>query len=150
MPRQSIFAIVAVVLLIGVAGAALGQSDRQAAEPQSVTNESLTVNYSAPTAVDNGEPRYGWNDSVTVYNASGNQLQDGTDYEWNSSTGEVTWFNTSATTDGETASISYTYEQRDATTAGLASLFGGGYYVLGLLVLVIGIGLVRELTGGAR
>jgi hypothetical protein len=97
-----------IVLQIGGAGLSeAGTAD------ETVQNESIIINYSQPTSVSTANDRYtqGYNDTVTVYNSSGTELTAGTDYDWNASAGAVTWYNTSQTTEGNTAEITYQYSQ---------------------------------------
>lgn len=82
-------------------------------EQASTTNETLVVSYSNSVRVSAATSRYtrGFEDNETVYNASGAELAESTDYDFNTTTGAVTFFNTTNTTDGENANITYTYSQ---------------------------------------
>lgn len=53
----------------------------------------------------------GFNETVTVYNASDAELVPGTDYEWNSTDGTIKYSNTANVTDGATGNITYAYFQ---------------------------------------
>lgn len=107
-----------------------------------VENESLTVNYSDPSAVDPAEEALGFEPNATVFNASGAELANGTDYEWRPSNGTVAWFNTTATTDGESASITYEYTTRTSRTRQLNVIMGIIAEVWPLLILFAGLGVV--------
>lgn len=102
-------ALFIVLLLVG-ANAAYADSG----QIQEVNNESITVDYSQSVAVD--EDGFNYSDSVTVRNSNDTVLEEGVDYSWDAGNGTVEWFNTSATSDGEAASISYSVEQRNQAT----------------------------------
>lgn len=148
MARESIFAIVAVVLLIGVGAAALSSGYEASSTEVQVTDEQATINFSDPTTVSEGTRSLGWNETVNIETDGGTQLEDGVDYEWDAENGTVTWYDTGSTTAGDTALIDYRYRDTDEQTESLGSIFGGGYVVLSLLLLLIGGGLVSELSAG--
>lgn len=123
---------VTLVLFLGVL--AVGASVPTTAQPSTVQNESLTVDYTTPTPVDEQQVTE-YFDNETVYNATDAELAAGTDYEFNTSTGEVEWFNTSATAKGEAAAITYTYTRPSDRTLGISTTLG--YVARGLIVLVL-------------
>lgn len=97
------------LLALGVAASAATVSYQDTAGNHTVTGEQLTVDYSNTSQVSPAGDAFRYQDDEVVRNASGSQLTEGTDYDWNTSTGEVTWYDTAATSDGETATITYTY-----------------------------------------
>lgn len=138
-------AVVALFLVLLLQAVGVGYSD--AAQTAGVTNESMTVNYSAPVSVANTSA-HAYSDTVTIYNASGSELVADTDYTWHSSNGSVSWANTTNTTDGETAAISYDYEYHSDETNGFMSLFESMAVPLGLLFMLVGIGALWSLVFG--
>ena len=130
------FGVVALLVILGIGAVAFVPAYTAGGEPVSVVNESVTVDYSTAQSVDESGLQY--EDSVTVHNASGDVLDAGTDYEWNETTGDVTFLNSSATTDGESAAISYQYRQTSAehdavawTTNALGTVLTWGLIILG-------------------
>jgi hypothetical protein len=140
---NDLFGVIALIIILGVGAVAFAPAYVDGADRQSVTNESITVDYATPQSVSESGLEY--DDTVTVYNSSGAQLDAGTDYEWNATSGNVTFQNTSATTDGETASISYQYRaasEQHETRAGIAGFVGQA--LTWLLVLLAGGYVFRE------
>ena len=80
-------------------------------EPATAVNESIVVEYDSYQYVDNATDEFttGFNNTTTVYNTNGTELDRGTDYEWNNSDGTILFLNTSATTEGDSANITYDY-----------------------------------------
>lgn len=130
MPDGDTIAQVAVVVvLLGLSAPALATAHDYAGTPYEYTEE-LSVDYSSSTAVSETATREGYGRNVTIV-VDGTTLERGVDYEWNATSGEVTWSNASATTDGETATITYRAYQRTpqtqaawTTLAPLTTLFG--------------------------
>jgi len=77
-------------------------------------NESMTVDYSGDVPVS--ESGHHYSDTVTITN-DGTTLDNGTDYTWNATAGDVAFQNTSATNEGDTVRIDYDYYERTDTTA---------------------------------
>lgn len=147
----AVFTIFAVGAFTAFQVADLGQKDAPA-EPRNVTNETLVQENDAYQFVDNATREYtaGFNDSVTVYNNSSVELSEGTDYEWNSTDGTIKFIDTAKTTEGDNATISYTYywntqNVREVSTPintivqaiGRTGFLAGG---LALVVLLIAFG----------
>jgi hypothetical protein len=129
MANRGLFTILIVFLGLGILFAGgMNTGYDNASTEYDVVNESITVDYSATVSVDESGESY--SDTVDVYNDSGAELTDGTDYDWNATDGNVTWFNTSATVDGETATISYSYTAKSGQTT-----------AMGTVIKVSGIGL---------
>lgn len=108
--------VIALLLLVGIgvawsAGAAYQDTPE---EVHTTENETIVVDYQNKTAVDAPDYALTFYDNESVYNSSGAELVEGTDYTWNTSTGEVTWKNTSSTSDGENATITYSYDAKIA------------------------------------
>lgn len=128
--------LVVVVVLAMFLPAAEGAFDASA-ETRAVTNESITVDYANETPVDAPAATVGFSDHVTIHNSSDAQLVgNGTDYDWNATTGNVSWINTTNTTDGETAAISYEYDIRPEQTRIAAALLRPFSWVALIFLLV--------------
>lgn len=128
--------------LVAVGPAALADG----ATPTAVEDESLTVDYDTESNVSESGLEYGSN--VTVQNSTGATLQDGTDYEWDATAGNVTWINTSATSEGELATIDYEVEQVSNESKQLADIVGILTLPLALLILlVLGLTTVKVVNG---
>jgi len=110
------------------------------AEPATVDNESIVVDYNETVSVDEAPEAFQFNESVTARNSSGGELEAGTDYTWDAENGSVTWINTTATSDGEEASISYGYTVQSQTNENIAAILAPLSAPLGYLILIIGLG----------
>lgn len=151
---------VALLLLVGIgvawsAGAAYQDTP---AKVHNVENETIEVNFSSQTAVDAPGYTLGFYENETVYNSSGAELEEGDDYQFNATTGEVTWYNTAELTDGESASISYSYDAKIRTARALKNVIAlplrlalPAAILIALVVAIAGlaIGLVRLSGGGS-
>lgn len=77
-------------------------------------NETLVATFSNDVHVSESTEldRYtqGFYDNETLTNSSGTTLVEGTDYEWNTADGGVTFLNTASVSDGENIEISYFYD----------------------------------------
>lgn len=144
----------AVFIVLVVAAMAAGASFSDATHVFTVEGESITVDYDDPVAVDSADVAVSFYDNETVYNASGDPLVEGTDYEWNTDNGSVTWFDTAATTDAETGSIDYAYDAPSERSRDLASVLSIGGYGLALALLLFGgvvvLGWLGLIPGGGR
>ena len=137
-------ALFLVVLLVG-ANAAYADSG----QVQDIDNESITVDYSQDVAVDKDGHDYG-NDEI-VRNSTDSVLEAGTDYRWDASNGTIEWINTTATTDGEAASISYSVEQRSQATELAATVvqpLGHLVWISLFAAVLFGVLRIATLNGG--
>jgi hypothetical protein len=112
-------------------------------------NETVTVDYSNLTSLDVNADSYS---NFTVYDSGDVELTEGTDYDGYSN-GTIEWYNTTETTDGETATVTYSW----STTADgpFASVFSslGSVGAAALTLLAIGLLIVAgraimQLMGG--
>jgi hypothetical protein len=110
------------VILVAVLGIVWAVGAQYQAAPETttnVTNEDVVADIGNWTAVDAPDHARSFGDDEVITNSNGTQLQEGTDYDWNASTGEVYWYDTSSVDDGETmqADYSYTSKTEEARTA---------------------------------
>lgn len=134
-------------------------------QPVTETNESVVIDYDSSTRVSAAMSRYtqGFEDNETVYNSSGAELVEGTDYTWNTTSGAVTFKNTANTTEGNTANVTYTYQQNTEeirqSEPGVRALIEavGGPIVFAPLITFAGLILIglayyatRAIRGGQR
>lgn len=143
----SALAFVGLAVLL-LAGGMLAASASYADSTHELTeNDTVTVSYDESVAVSPTESATSYYDDVTVWNDSGSQLDRGTDYTWNTSTGSVDFANTSATTNGSTATVRFRYEGRAHAVEGMrdlqTQLFGVlPYAVIFLAVAIALVGLL--------
>lgn len=131
-----LFAIVG--FLVAAGGAALADG----AQPTTYYNESVTVDYGNETNVS--ETGVGYHDEVTVYNSAEEELTSGEDYGWNATAGNLTWFDTAATTDGEEAAVTYTVDQLTEASERYARIVDTLKIPLALLAaLLLGIAAIK-------
>jgi hypothetical protein len=142
---NDLFGVVALLVVLGIGGVALGPAAVSGGELVQVDGEPVSVSYGSPTPVDESGQRFA--DRVTVRNATGDELDRRTDFRWNSTTGEITFLNTNSTTAGNTATVDYQYRQQTALVAGIAEIINtlGVVIAWGLLILASGY-VIREVV----
>jgi len=110
------------VVLAGVMGVAwaVGAQYQDAPETtHSVTDEAATADVGNWTSVDAPDYATSFYDNETITNSSGTQLQEGSDYDWNASTGSIRWYDTASVDDGESMSVDYSYRSKTETARNL-------------------------------
>jgi hypothetical protein len=121
---NDLFGAVALLLIIGV-GAVAFQPAFLAGADRAEATESVTVDYDNASSVSESGLRY--STSVDVVNDTGGELTAGEDYEWNETAGELRFLNTSATSDGGNATVTYQYRaatEQQRTVAGVINSLG--------------------------
>jgi len=144
-----VFNIAVLVLFVGILALGVNVAYDDAGVEHDVTNESITVDYAQNVSVDTDADEYGTD--PTVRNSSGAVLEAGMDYTWDADAGSVSWQNTSSTTDGEEASISYTYTERTQATEVSWSVlrpFGAIVWVIPFAAVMFGLIRLSSLGGG--
>jgi len=103
--------VITVAVAFGAFQIADAAQDSAATVDKTVENETLTQYYDNYQLVNKSTEEFtaGFNNTATVYNSSGVELTDGTDYDWNATDGAITFYDTDNTTAGENATITYTY-----------------------------------------
>lgn len=104
-----------VILLLVLAVPALSTAHKFAGTPLEY-EETLTVDYQNDSEVSENATVEGYGEEPTIV-ANDQVLVQGTDYEWNASAGSVNWQNTTNTSDGDSAQITYRAYQRTPETA---------------------------------
>lgn len=141
---DSIAQVAVVILLLGLAVPALGTAHDYAGTPFSY-DETQTVDYGNVTAVSESSTAEGYGDSPTIV-VDGTTLTENTDYAWNTSSGEVTWYNTTNTSDSDTAEIDYTAYQRTAESAAAWSIIAPLMGLFGLFGFVASVRALWQFT----
>jgi hypothetical protein len=144
MRFDSFVAVVAVfgfLLLTVVLGgfAVTASADEVASNTRSVQNETVVVQYDTDLRVRQAGAQ-AMLDGETVRNATGEKLVEGTDYEYDD--GTVRFLNTTNTSAGAPARVSYDYVGRPASTRavmGIMPTLATGLAYLGLLLAPLGV-----------
>lgn len=151
MPRvaQAVMLLVLVVGILATSVAVLGHAyEDTPTHVEHVENETLTQDVGNWTAT-NSTTETGavqWYDNETVYaNESGGllsggntvQLVEGEDYKWSTENGSVYWYDTSNTTDGSPANVSYAYDSRPVQANTMIGPLAMLIDMLGIFPLVI-------------
>ena len=149
MPRGNLWGLVVVIVLAAVLlpAASLGFAD--SAIDQDVEDEQLTLEYQVPVPVDAADHAISFDEEIQVVDpsAGGDELVDGTDYEWNDSSGEVTAINEEYNqTDVD---VSYTYFAQTEETRAIAQIARPVGTLLGYLPLIVGVFAAMGLVAGA-
>lgn len=151
MRESGLFTLAVVFLFVALLlpAANIASSGEESTQLESVVNETIEVNYSAAQAVDPSTEALSFEPNATVFNDTGAELVNETDYTWRPSNGTIAWVDTANTTDGESANVTYNYTGRDATARGgerVFSIFGGT--VAGVLLLLAGLGATWRIALG--
>lgn len=123
----ALLAILTAVLGMGI-GVISAEYQATPTHVETVENETITQDVGNWTAVDAADDPgvTQFYDNESAYNPTGDPLVEGTDYDW-AANGSVTFYNTSNTSDGAQASITYSYdarpEQASAMMGPIAVLF---------------------------
>lgn len=96
-----------------------------------VQNETVTADTGNYTALDGYDIDSG---SETVYNASGNQMTSGVDYEMGYQNGSIKALSGGDISDGSEIKVSYDYQATDSTTTTVVTLIP-----LFMALLILGI-----------
>lgn len=129
----SVWSFAVVAFLVVVSAPAITVAHDRALTPVE-QRDRVTINTSAPVAVDANASRYA--PTVTVRNSSGVVLDRGTDYDFNATSGELQFFNTPSVTDGNEARVTYEAIKRTEVTHASYLILASLVSVLGVFVLV--------------
>lgn len=135
---DTIVQLAVVILLLGLAVPTLATAHSDAGTPFEF-EDSVTVSYSGSVSVGATSTSEGYGGAPTLVNATGTTLVAGTDYSWDSDTGEISFQQTANTTSGESITITYrAYQRTDETELAwsLIAPFMGLFGLFGLLTSV--------------
>jgi len=128
--------VVGVVLFLSMAAGAYGD----ATVSETIDNQTVTVDYTNDSQLNATDVvEYG---NATVFNASGAQLVEGTDYTYDQRNGTIDWVNTTATTGGSTATVTFDYVTHQQEARLVATIVEPLSAVMGLLPWLAGVGAV--------
>lgn len=141
-PTEAVLLLVFVVGILGFGIVAVSATYEDAEEHVIVTNESFVQDVGNWTPVDAADEAglIRFNDTVTVYNSSGSELTEGTDYEWAPANGSVLISDTASTTDGASASVTYEYDRRPEQSTAMLAPLRTLFEIGGVLPLAVGGG----------
>lgn len=128
---------VGAMLIIGmlVVGSVYGAAPT---ETGNVTAEEVTMNITDPVELDPGEDAFSYSETISVELASdGTPLEEGTDYEWDSETGEIQFLDSTTVTDGDNALVDYEYEAPIAMAQNLIGPLSSAFDLGSVLPIVI-------------
>lgn len=127
-------AVVALVLALVFPALNIAQTDAS----ENTTSETLIIEEGTNSTVSEEADRYG--SDPTIESESQTLVED-EDYAWYEDTGTVEWLNSTTTTDGAEATITYTYwfttEETSIVEDAVLTPLGA---VVGLLLLITGVG----------
>lgn len=115
-----VFAIV-LFSALAIAWAVGAEYDDTADESFTVENETLTADVGNWTALSPPTKASFFYDNESIEDASGGQLSEGSDYEFNATEGTVLVYASGSVTDGDTLTVSYVYA---GPSEGTRLLFG--------------------------
>lgn len=138
---------VSVMLIVGVYLISAIFGTMPASATSTVHNESITVDVGNSTTV---AKTYGTNyrDNETVLNSTGATLVEGSDYDWYPSNESVHWYSTNNTTDGASASITYTFDHKPDMARNSIGTIGSAFTLGAVAVIVLVASVILALVGG--
>lgn len=140
-------AIAAVTLVIGIFITS-AVYDTVPSDDFTVDNESVTINYSETYTVENADIARSFYDNKTVYNSSDSELTEDTDYTFNTTSGELEFLDTADTTEGNEASITYSYEAPPEMASDTIGTVGSAFTLGAVAIIVLVAALILNLLGG--
>jgi hypothetical protein len=146
MPTRSTY--VAVLVLVGIGllfAGSLNAAYQESGRQYHVEDEHATVDYQTETSLDAPAYTFSYNSSITV-TANNTTLQEGQDYEFDSSVGNITWLNSTNTAAGDEARVDYTYEAPTQDTHARRNLLATFANLLPYGALAVGVYAAIELT----
>lgn len=129
------------VFILGFGGVQAGYDN--ATETFTISDEAATVDYDTEYNVSESTAE-SFNNTITV-TANGNELVEGTDYQWHPDRGNVSWINSSATQSGDTAFIDYQYQDHPDATQFSFNMF---YLILLFVAFMMIYVAVKFILGG--
>jgi|GEM_PF-2702825 len=114
----------AIVLVAGLGVTwAVGAEYQDAPEANYTASETHVADVGNESTVNAPNYTLGFWDNETIVDSQGNTLTEGTDYEWNTSTGTITWLSSPDVDDGETMTVDYAYWAKTQQARTLRALF---------------------------
>lgn len=145
MPTRSTYTVLVALLGVALLFGGLSAGYQASGTQHIVANASATVDYDTPSELE--APSYAFNYSRSITVTRDNQtLTAGADYEWNASTGTVTWLNSTATSDGDSVLVDYGYTAPSEATRERRNILGFVVDILAYAVLAVGVYAAIELT----
>lgn len=150
--KQAMFLIaLAIILLLGFSAVDAGYT--AAGTNHSVSSESWTADVGNWTELNNSNIEGAlYQEDELVKDSGGAKMSEGTDYQFNNSTGEVKALSGGGLSDGESATISYNYTTYTEHQQGFLALFAGMADPSTVLLIVMAVAVIlagmRFLTGG--
>ena len=146
--KGNLWMIVVVVVFVGFfLTMSVNLGFEQATTPESTENETTTVEYGTGVSLTSANA-VEYYDNETIRNDSFYELREGTDYEFNTTTGNVTFYNTTHTSEGEAVFASYTYEARDTAAKNSSQVLGIFAPLFGLFIALAAVGATLKTIGG--
>ncbi len=141
---DTIAQVAVVVLLLVLSVPALATAYDYAGTPMDY-EETVSVDYQNETEVSEPATLEGYGDEPTIV-VNGTTLVRGTDYAWNDSAGEITWYDTANTSSGADARVEYAAYQRTAQTEMAWTVLSPLLGLFGLFGMIVSIRAVWEYT----
>lgn len=120
--KGNVWTVFATIIFLALVLTTVNIGYESATTTKTIQNETVTVDYDEHISVDLNATSY--KDNEKAYNKTEDRLEEGTDYDWNTKTGNISFFNTSATEEGQNATITYTGFVRSQSTDNVASILG--------------------------
>lgn len=136
--------VAVVILLLALAVPALATAYDYAGTPLEY-EEQVTVDYGNETQVSQSATLEGYGTDPTIEGESAT-LNESEDYEWNASSGTITWLDGPNSINGDSATITYRAHQRTAESELAWTLISPFMALFGLFGLVVSVRALWEFT----
>lgn len=142
---DTIAQVAVVVLLLSLSVPALATAYDYAGTPFEYS-ENATVDYGNTTSVDEAATVEGYSQNITITSPTGKTLVEGTDYEWDPGAGEISWYDSANTNEGDTVRLDYSAYQRTGETALAWDILSPLMGLFGLFGLTVSVRALLEYT----
>lgn len=142
---DSIAQVAIVILLLSLSVPALATAYDYAGTPYDYS-EGVIVDYGNTSYLSEDATAEGYGDNITIITPNDKTLVEGTDYEWNSSEGSITWYDNANTNEGDTVQVSYVAFQRTQETAMAWDILAPLMGLFGLFGFVVSVRALWEFT----
>lgn len=117
------------------------------------TNQTVTVDYDQVQRVDPPDTAFDevkslQDDEVVVNSTDGRPLQEGTDYEWNTSDKKIAFIGGVTTNEGTPVTLVYDYEARPALARDTIGPLGDSMVLGAVAVIVVVAAAILNMIGG--
>ena len=146
--RGSLWTIAVIVVFLALLVPAMGFAFEGALSQDTIEDEPVTLSTEENVSVDPPNDAEEFSQDIELVDADGEELTEGVDYVWNSTTGEIETLESNL--DNETVEATYAYEYYAEETTDVMAVLGiiDGWIVALLLFVAMGAMMAWSNFGG--